>query len=115
MNYTSILGILTIFFLIILLAVTSCAINRVIYTENMETDGILIRIVVLDSPDFNELIISMQEPGYAIKERVFRINWMPDSVEIDDYNDDSRLDIKIISTGDEVHYFYSTELGIVDI
>ncbi len=99
--------------LLTLLTLNSCAVNRVIYTENVEIHGLLIRVVLLESREMNELVISMQEPGHSIKERVFFVNWIPDFLEIDDYNADSRLDIKIISTNDEVHYFYTTELGFI--
>ena len=92
---------------------TSCAVNRVIYTENVEVHGLLIRVVLLESRELNELVISMQEPGHSIKERVFFVNWIPNFLEIDDYNADSMLDIKIVSTNDEVHYFYSTALGLI--
>lgn len=95
--------------------VFSCAINRVIFTEEMEIDGTLVKIVVLDSRQMKELVISMQEPGNAIRESVFRINWMPDIVEIDDYNDDSMLDVKIVSTIGETQYFYGTEMAFIDI
>ncbi len=94
---------------------SSCAVNRVRYSEDIETDGILTRIVLLDAREMNELVITMQNPGHRIKERVFLINWMPDHVEIDDYNGDSRLDVKITSASGETHYFFSTELGFVDI
>ncbi|MCK5115211.1 MAG: hypothetical protein KAR44_01340 [Candidatus Aegiribacteria sp.] len=106
-------GIAALLSLLIILIPASCAVNRVIYTENVEIHGLLIRVVLLESREMNELIISMQEPGHAIKERVFFVNWIPDFLEIDDYNSDSRMDIKIISTNAEVHYFYSTELGLI--
>jgi hypothetical protein len=99
--------------MLILPILSSCAVNRVIYTENVEIHGLLIRVVLLESRELNELVISMQEQGHSIKERVFYVNWIPDSLEIDDYNEDSMLDIKIVSTNDEVHYFYSTALGII--
>jgi len=108
-------GIAAVLSLLTFLTLPSCAVNRVIYKENMEIDGILIRVIVLDSRELNELVISMQEPGHAIRERVFLINWMPDTVESDDYNSDSMMDIKIVSIDDVTHYFYSTELGFVDI
>ncbi len=115
MKYNSLFRIVAVLSLLALQSLASCAVNRVIYNEQMEIDGVLIRVVVLDSREMKELVISMQEPGHPIRERVFLINWMPDLLEIDDFNGDSRLDLKIISTGDEVHYFYSTERGIVDI
>jgi len=111
-NFFRITGVLALLMLLIL---TSCALNRIIYEQNIETDGILLRVVLLESQQLNELVISMQEPGHAIKERVFLINWIPDTLELDDYNGDSRLDIMIRSTMDEEHYFYSTELGFIDI
>lgn len=112
-NY--IFSIAALFMLLILLIPASCAVSRVIYNENVEIHGILVRVVLLESREMHELVISMQEPGHAIKERVFLVNWIPGYLEIDDYNADSRLDIKIVSTNDEVHYFYSTELGFIDI
>ena len=92
----------------------SCAVDRVRYSEEIEIEGILARIIMLDSRDLSELVISMQKPGHRIRERVFLVNWEPDSVEIDDYNDDSMLDILVISTNNEPHYFYSTEQSFVD-
>lgn len=115
MNTNPIFTIASVLSLLILMIPASCAVNRVIYTENVEIHGLLVRVVLLESREMNELVISMQEPGHAIKERVFLVNWIPSYLEIDDYNADSRLDIKIISTSDEVHYFYSTELGFIDI
>ena len=115
MKFNSLFCTAAVTSLLILLIFTSCAVNRIIYTENVEIHGLLIRVVLLESRDMNELVISMQEPGHAIKERVFFVNWIPSFLEIDDFNDDSRLDIKIVSTTDEVHYFYSTELGFLNI
>jgi hypothetical protein len=57
----------------------------------------------------------MQEPGHVVRESVFRINWMPDIIEIDDYNDDSMLDVKIVCTDGVAHYFYGTRLAFIDI
>ncbi len=113
MKSNSIFRITPVISLLILLILTSCAVNRVIYNENVEIHGLLIRVVLLESPQMHELVISMQEPGHSIRERVFFVNWIPHLLEIDDYNGDSRLDIKIISTNDEIHYFYSTELGLI--
>ena len=113
MNFNSIFITAAVVSLLILPILPSCAVNRVIYTENVDIHGLLIRVVLLESRDMNELVISMQEPGHAIKERVFLVNWIPQFLEIDDLNADSRLDIKIISTNDEPHYFYSTELGLI--
>ncbi len=93
----------------------SCALTRVLYSEETDLDGVQAKVVVLDSGNMNELVITMQETGGAFKERVFRINWMPDHYEIDDYDNDSHLDFKIVSTSGEVHYFYGTELGFRDI
>ncbi len=114
MKYNSLFTIAAVLLLLTMLNLTSCAVNRVIYTENVEKHGLLVRVVLLESREMHELVISMQEPGHAIKERVFLVNWIPSYLEIDDYNADSRLDIKIVSTNDEVHYFYSTELGFID-
>ena len=113
MHTNSLSTIAAILSLLILLIPASCAVSRVMYTENVEIYGLLIRVVLLESREMYELVISMQEPGHAIKERVFLVNWIPSYLEIDDYNADSRLDIKIISTSDEVHYFFSTELGLI--
>ncbi|MCD4702185.1 MAG: hypothetical protein K8S24_10060 [Candidatus Aegiribacteria sp.] len=115
MKYRSLISITAVMSILILQAFTSCAVNRVIYNEQMEIDGFLVRVVVLDSSDLKELVISMQNPGQPIRERVFYVNWIPELLEVDDYNSDSRLDLLIISTSDEKHYFYSTEMGIVDI
>ncbi len=115
LKLNSLFSIAAVLSLLTLQSLASCALNRVIYNKQMEIDGILIRVVLLDSRELNELVISMQEPGLPIKERVFLINWIPYLVEIGDYNGDSMLDLEIVSTSDEVHYFYSTELGIVDI
>ncbi len=113
MKFSTLFSTPALLTLLTLLTLNSCAVNRVIYTENVEIHGLLIRVVLLESHEMNELVISMQEPGHSIKERVFFVNWIPDFLEIDDYNADSRLDIKIVSTNDEVHYFYSTELGLI--
>lgn len=100
---------------LLILQTVSCAINRVIFTEEMEIDETLVKIVVLDFNQMNELVISMQEPGHAIREAVFRINWMPEYIEIDDYNDDSMLDVKIVSTNGVTEYFYGTGKAFIDI
>ncbi len=113
MKSISLFSTAVLLFLLALQTLASCAVNRVIYNEQLEIDGVLARVVLLTSNDLNELVITMQEPGDPIKERVFLINWMPEILEIDDYNDDGNLDVKIISTADEVHYFYSTERGFV--
>ncbi len=115
MKSNSLSGITALLSMMILQTLASCAVNRIIYSEHMEIDGVLARVVVLSTRELNELVISMQNPGEPIKERVFLINWMPEYVEIDDYNGDSRMDFKIVSIGDVVHYFFSTELGFVDI
>jgi hypothetical protein len=115
MKFKTLFGFATALSLLILQTISSCAVNRVIYNEQMEFDGILAKVVVLDGSDLKELVISMQEPGHPIRERVFRINWIPDIVEIGDYNSDSRMDVKIISTNDETHYFYGTEHAFIDI
>ncbi|NOQ23135.1 MAG: hypothetical protein GQ565_10880 [Candidatus Aegiribacteria sp.] len=115
MKFNFLFSIAVILSLLAQQLVMSCAVNRVIYNEKMEMDGVLVRVVLLESREMHELVISMQEPGHFVKERVFLVNWIPHLVEVDDYNGDSRLDIKILSTGDEAHYFYSTELGFVDI
>ena len=101
--------------LLLLQVFSSCAVNRVVYNEMTEIDGVLVKIVVLNSSDMKELVISMQEPGHPIRERVFLINWMPVQFEVDDYNSDSMLDIMILSTIDEPHYFYSTEQAFINI
>jgi len=106
---------LTLITLLFLQVFSSCAINRVVYNEMIEIDGVLVKIVVLNSSDMKELVLSMQEPGHPIRERVFLINWMPEQFEIDDYNNDSLLDIKIRSTIDESHYFYGTEQAFINI
>lgn len=93
----------------------SCAVNRVIYSESTEEEGLLARVVVLEAVDMMELVVTMQESGGPIRESVFRVNWMPDHYEICDYNDDSRPDFRIVSTGGEAHYFYSTSRGFVEI
>ena len=113
MKSNTLFSIIALLILLTFVIPASCALNRVIYSENVEIHGLLIRVVLLESRELNELVISMQEPGHLIKERVFFVNWIPYFLEIDDYNADSRLDIKIISTNDEIHYFYSTELGLV--
>lgn len=94
---------------------SSCAVNRVIYNESTTEEGLLARVVVLKTGEMMELVITMQETGGPIRERVFRVNWMPDHYEISDYNDDSRPDFRIVSTAGETHYFYSTAQGFVDI
>ena len=114
MNYNSMSRIVTVLYLLIVLS-ASCAINRVIFTEEIEIDGTMAKVVLLDGFDLKELVITMQEPGHQIRERIFRVNWIPDLVEIDDYNDDSMLDVKIVSTSGEVHYFYGTEQAFIDI
>jgi len=101
--------------LLLLQVFSSCAVNRVVYNEMTEIEGVLVKIVVLNSSDLKELVISMQEPGHPIRERVFLINWMPDQFEIGDYNSDSMLDFKILSTTDEPHYFYGTEQAFISI
>ena len=106
---------LTAITILLLQLFSSCAINRVVYNEMTEIDGVLVKIVVLNSSDMKELVLSMQEPGHPIRERVFLINWMPDQFEVDDYNNDSILDIKIRSTIDESHYFYGTEQAFINI
>lgn len=94
---------------------SSCAVTRVIYNEQTEMEGLLAKVVVLESSDLMEMVITMQESGGPIRERVFLVNWMPDHYEIDDFNGDSRPDFRIFSTNDEPHYFYSTAQGFVDI
>lgn len=98
-----------------LCALSSCAVTRVVYNREEHREDLLAKVVVLDSSELMELVITMQENGGPIRERVFRVNWMPDHFEIEDFNGDSRPDFKIISTGNETHYFYSTEHGFVSI
>ncbi len=92
----------------------SCALNRVQYSRQIDYDGTLVRIVLLERHALNELVIGMQTPGCRIIESVFLVNWMLDHIEIADFNGDSSLDVRIVSTGEEVHYFYNTGLGFVD-
>ena len=114
MKYPKTTTLITLTLLILQLS-SSCAVNRVVYNETADFDGVLVKIVVLNSSDLKELVVSMQEPGHPIRERVFLINWMPEQFEVDDYNSDSMLDIKILSTIDEPHYFYSTEQAFINI
>jgi hypothetical protein len=113
MRYTLLL--LLAFFVFLSITVSSCAVTRVMYNEQTESEGLLAKVVVLDSDELMELVITMQESGGPIRERVYLVNWMPDYFEIDDYNGDSRPDFRIVSTSNEPHYFYSTAHGFVDI
>ncbi|MEN8208587.1 MAG: hypothetical protein ABFR50_04970 [Candidatus Fermentibacteria bacterium] len=114
MKLNSFFSAAALFSALFILIMPSCAVNRVVYSENIEIDNLFARVILLESREMYELIVSMQEPGHAIRERVFLVNWIPDLLEVDDYNSDSRQDILIVSTNDEPHYFYSTELGFVD-
>jgi hypothetical protein len=109
---------ITVLFLLVIafaLSFAACAVNRVLYNEETQMDGVLARVVVLDSSNLMELVITMQETGGPKRERVFSVNWMPDYFELGDYNEDERLDFKIVSTSGEPHYFYSTAQGFIDI
>jgi len=106
------ISLLTILILSILSS-TSCAVNRVILNKKLEVDGVQARVILMNSSELMELVISMQEPGHSIRERVFRINWTPDIIEIGDFNNDSIMDVKIISTSAEVHYFWGTERAFI--
>ena len=98
-----------------LLYFTSCAVTRVLYNEETSQDDLMTRVVVLDCPELKELVITMQERGGRVRERVYRINWMPDSFTVVDMNEDGLKDVRIISTGDQEHVFYSTERGFLDL
>ncbi len=68
MKSISLFSTAVLLFLLALQTLASCAVNRVIYNEQMEIDGFLIRVVVLNSSDLKELVISMQNPGQPIRE-----------------------------------------------
>ncbi len=92
--------------------ISSCAVTRVVYDERRESDGILAEVVVILVAT---LVIRLQEPGSPIKEGVYGVNWLPDHYEIDDCNDDSIPDLRIVSTEGEEHIFQGTERGFIDI
>lgn len=93
----------------------SCAVNRVLFNESVQQEGLMARVVVLESGEMNELVMTIQESGGPIRESVFRINWMPDHFEIKDYNRDSMTDFLVVSTSGENHFFYGTAAGFMDI
>ncbi|MFO8183695.1 MAG: hypothetical protein R6U39_05925 [Candidatus Aegiribacteria sp.] len=95
--------------------ISSCAVTRVVYDERRESDGILAEVVVMESSRMMEMVIRLQEPGSPIKEGVYGVNWLPDHYEIDDCNDDSIPDLRIVSTEGEEHIFQGTERGFIDI
>lgn len=101
--------------LTLLLCIASCAVDRVLYNEETRQGDIMTRVVVLDCSDMKELVITMQERGGPVRERVYRINWMPVSFSVMDMNEDGFEDVIIISTGDQEHLFYSTERGFLDL
>lgn len=99
----------------VLLFFVSCAVTRVLYNEETRQDDLMTRVVVLDCIEMKELVITMQETGGPVRERVYRINWMPDSFSVEDMNEDGLKDVRIVSTGDQEHVFYSTERGFLDL
>lgn len=92
----------------------NCGFTNVLYRENIISGEINAKVITLGSQGLNELVLSMQTGQDPISESFFKINWIPMSTILEDYNHDGKIDINVVSETGENHIFYQNENGFYE-